>query len=199
MKRARFIVVVGAVLGLSSLAAKVDARANSALQSGKQCNGPFFPLRTFSDSQRKAVRLTPRTTTIESIGERGRPQPTPVRRKTPFQKQAWEVVASVDSYRLDHGELRLVLFDHGAYLNAAVPSPACIPANARERKEMLAVWTRFTTKCGHPTGDWQPLGAVAYVRGVGFWSGSRSGRGIAPNGAELHPMTDFRPVAGCGS
>jgi hypothetical protein len=62
---------------------------------------------------------------------------------------------------------------------------------------MIAVWTLFTTKCGHPTGDWQPLGAVAYVGGVGFWSGARSGRGIAPNGAELHPVTDFRPVAGC--
>jgi hypothetical protein len=199
MKRARFIVIVGALVGLAALAARVDARATSARHTANQCKGPLYPLRTFSDPQRRAVSLTPRTTTIESIGERGRPQPTPARRKTPFQKQAWEVVASVDSYRLDHGELRLVLFDHGAYLNAAVPSPSCLPANARDRKEMTAVWTKFTTKCGHPTADWQPLGAVAYVRGVGFWSGSRSGRGNAPNGAELHPMTDFRPVAGCGS
>ncbi|TMK69862.1 MAG: hypothetical protein E6G50_10700 [Actinobacteria bacterium] len=191
------IVVVGALLGLSALAAKVDARANSDARNVNQCNGPLYPLRTFSDPKRRTVRVTPRTTTIEAIGERGRPQPTPTIRKTPFQKQAWEVVASVDSYRLDHGELRLVLFDHGAYVNAAVPSPACIPANARQRKEMMAVWTLFTTKCGHPTGDWQPLGAVAYVGGVGFWSGARSGRGIAPNGAELHPVTDFRPVAGC--
>jgi hypothetical protein len=197
MNRARLVVFVGALLGLIFLAARVDARANSNTQSVGQCTGPLFPLRTFSDPQRSSVRLTARTTTIESIAERGRPQPTPARRKTPFQRQTWEVVASIDSFRLDRGELRLVLFDHGAYLNAAVPSPACIPANARERKEMLAVWTTFTTKCGHPTSDWQRFGAVAYVRGVGFWSGARTGRGIAPNGAELHPVTDFRPIVGC--
>lgn len=197
MKRARLIVIVGALVGLAALAAKVDARATAGKPTVNQCNGPLYPLRTFSDPQRRVVSLAPRTTTIEAIGGRGRPQPTPARRKTPFQKQTWEVVASVDRYRLDHGELRLVLFDHGAYLNAAVPSPACIPARARERKEMLAVWTRFTTKCGHPTSDWQPLGAVAYVRGVGFWSASRTGPGVAPNGAELHPVTDFRAVAGC--
>jgi hypothetical protein len=197
MNRARLIVFVGALLGLTFLAARVDARANSDVQNVSKCNGPLYPLRTFSDPQRQAVRLTPRTTTIEAIGERGRPQPTPARRKTPFQRQTWEVVASVDRYRLDRGELRLVLFDHGSYLNAAVPSPACIPANARERKEMLDVWTKFTTRCGHPTNDWQPLGAVAYIRGVGYWSPARTGRGIAPNGAELHPMTDFRPIAGC--
>ena len=191
--------IVVALVALAGLAARVDAGANSAARQVNQCNGPLYPLRTFSDPLRRAVRLTPRTTTIEAIGERGRPQPTPVRRKTPFQKQTWEVVASVDRYRIDHGELRLVLFDHGAYLNAAVPLPTCLPANARERKEMTAVWTKFMTTCGHPTGDWQPLGAVAYVRGVGFWSGARAGRGIAVNGAELHPMTDFRPVAGCGS
>jgi hypothetical protein len=197
MNRARLIVFVGALFGLTFLAARVDARANSDARSVGQCTGPLYPLRTFSDPQRRAVSLTPRTTTIEAIGERGRPQPTPVRRKTPFQKQTWEVVASVDRYRLDRGELRLVLFDHGSYLNAAVPSPACIPAKARERKEMLDVWTKFTTRCGHPANDWQPLGAVAYVRGVGFWSGARTGRGIALNGAELHPVTDFRPIAGC--
>jgi hypothetical protein len=185
-------------LAAALAAVKVDAGAVPAAPASARCDGALWALKTLSDPQRQTVQLAPpRTTTIAAILTRGRPQPTPTRRKTPFQRRTWEVVASVDSYRLDHGELRLVLFDHGAYMNAVVPLPACLPAKARERRAMTAVWSRFAPKCGHATEDWQPLGAVAYVRGVGFWSTTRTGRGVAPNGAELHPLTSFRPVAGC--
>ena len=47
------------------------------------------------------------------------------------------------------------------------------------------------------TRDWQSLGAIVYVRGVGFWSQRKGLRGAAPNGAELHPVTGLRIVAGC--
>jgi len=199
MNHARVILLVGAALALASLAVKVDAGARPATWSRARCNGALWPLKTLSDPARKTVQLVPPTpTTIEAIAQRPSPQPTPTRRKTSFQKRTWEVVASVDKYRLDHGELRLSLFDDGMYLNAVVPLPSCIPAKARERKAMIAVWTKFVSSCGHhPTEDWQSLGAVAYVRGVGFWSSNRTGTGVAPNGAELHPLTSFRPVAGC--
>jgi hypothetical protein len=197
MDRARLIAWVGVSVAAALPAATVDAGASPGAARSARCVG-VTALKTFSDRAKKAVQVTPpRVTTIEAIGQRARPQPTPSRRTTTFQKRTWEVVASVDSYRLDHGELRLVLFDHGTYMNAVVPLPGCLPSKARERKAMTAVWNRFAPKCGRPTNDWQPLGAVAYVRGVGFWNSSREGRGIAPNGAELHPLTSFRPVAGC--
>jgi hypothetical protein len=190
-------VFVGVSLVAASLAARVDAGAAPASLDAKRCDG-VTALKTLSDPLRKTVQVAPpRTTTIEALAARGRPNPTPTRRTTPFQKRTWEVPASVDRYRLDHGELRLILFDNGSYMNAVVPSPACLPAKARERKAMIAVWKLFTTRCGHPTDEWQPLGAVAFVRGVGFWNPSRGGPGMAPNGAELHPLTSFRPVAGC--
>jgi hypothetical protein len=197
MNRARLMVFCGASLLLAPAAAKVNAGAAPAAAGAARCEG-VTALKSLSDPARKSVQVAPPgVTTIEAIAARGRPQPTPTRRTTPFQKRTWEVVASVDSYRLDHGELRLILFDHGSYMNAVVPLPACLPAKARERKAMTAVWSRFATRCGHPADDWQTQGAVAYVRGVGFWNGSRGGRGMAPNGAELHPLTSFRPVAGC--
>jgi hypothetical protein len=198
VNRARLIAWIVGSLVAASLAAQVDAGAAPGASRAAKCDGPYWPLKTFSDPARKTVKVEPpTTTTIEGIVARGRPQPTPARRKTPFQKRTWEVVASVDSYRLDRNELRLILFDHGAYMNAVVPAPACLPAKARERAAMTAVWNKFVTKCGHPTEDWQPLGAVAYVRGVGFWNATRGGRGMAANGAELHPLTSFRAVAGC--
>ena len=200
MNQARLILFVGASLVVASLAVKVDAGAAPATSTTARCDGALWPLKTLSDPARKSVQIAPpKTTTIEALVTRPRPQPIPTRRTTSFQKRTWEVVASVDSFRLDHGELRLLLFDHGAYVNAVVPLPSCLPANARERRSMTAVWSKFVSKCGHATDEWQPLGAVAYVRGVGFWNASHGGRGMASNGAELHPLTSFRPVAGCGS
>ena len=165
-----------------------------------RCGGNLWRLKTLSDPARNKVRLTPKTTTIGAIRDRIGPLRVPTKRTTSFQKQTWEVVAQVVEFRREPGGFRLVLFDNGAYLNAAIPAPTCVPSSARDRKSLVAAWTRFGADCGRASGDWQSLGAIAYVRGVGFWSEPRAAaRGAAPNGAELHPVTSFRPVAGCGS
>jgi hypothetical protein len=197
VKRARLIAFTGVLLAAASLTVRVEAGTSPKRSDAARCDG-IGALKTFSDPLRKTVQVTPpRVTTIQALGELPRPQRTPTRRTTSFQRRTWEVVASVDKYRIDHGELRLVLFDNGSYINAVVPLPACLPTKARERKAMIAVWNRFAGRCGRPTNDPQPLGAVAYVRGVGYWNPSRSVSGMASNGAELHPLTSFRPIAGC--
>jgi hypothetical protein len=68
---------------------------------------------------------------------------------------------------------------------------------SRARPAMYAAWNNFLSKCTHPTRDWQPLGAVVYLSGVGLWSPRRGERGAAPNGAELYPVTSFRVIVGC--
>jgi hypothetical protein len=107
------------------------------------------------------------------------------------------VVAQVTAYRLEAGGMRLVLYDDGAYLNAVIPTPSCLVPATRSRSEISSAWKRFSGGCARPTRDWQSLGAIAYVRGVGFWSQRRAARGAAPNGAELYPVTGVRIVAGC--
>ena len=196
MKKVKLIALLAAAaasLG-AALTVHAGARPNAA-----SCGGNLWRLKTLSDPNRRVVRLKPRTTTIGAIGGRHAPKPVPTRRTTPFQKQSWEVVAEIVEYRLDGGQLRLILFDNGAYVNGVIPSPSCLSGGARNRPAIAATWKQFTDTCGHPTNEWQPLGAVAYVRGVGFWSQRRTTKGAAPNGAELHPVTGFRPVAGCGS
>ncbi|MFY9580145.1 MAG: hypothetical protein WAQ33_12565 [Gaiellaceae bacterium] len=197
MKAARFIGLLGVVLATSVLAA--TAHGTSAPNAAR-CGGNLWRLKTLSDPASKLVRLTPKTTTIGAIRDRIAPQSVPAKRTTGFQKQTWEVVAQVVAFRREAGGFRLVLFDNGAYLNAAIPAPSCLPRSARDRKSLVAAWTTFGAACGRASGDWQSLGAIAYVRGVGFWSERRANaRGAAANGAELHPVTSFRPVAGCGS
>jgi len=189
----RWVVLLVAFLGACALAVEVNAADRP---SAARCGGALWRLKTLSDPQRKTVNLTPRNTTIAAIIDRVGPSVAPTRRRTSFQRQNWEVVAQVVSFRREGTDVRLILFDHGQYMSAAIPSPSCLSATTRDRTSIAGAWNRFASGCGHATTDSQPLGAVAYVSGIGFWNGR--GRGAAPNGAELHPVTGFRAVVGCG-
>ncbi len=50
-----------------------------------------------------------------------------------------------------------------------MPAAQCIPNKARDRKAMITVRKKFETQCGKPTNQWQPLGAVVSISGVGFF------------------------------
>jgi hypothetical protein len=194
VKRAGVIAIV--LLAATTGAVAASARVHSA-PAATHCGGQLWRLKTFSDAARRAVALAPKSTTIGDIGERPYPRPVPTRRRTAFQRQTWEVVAQVTLFRVENAGLRLILFDHGAYVNAVIPNPACLRRTSRARTAMTAAWNAFLAKCAHPTREWQSLGAIVYVSGVGLWSERHGERGAAPNGAELYPVTGFRIVAGC--
>ena len=194
----RRIGLIGLFVALAAAAAAVAPTATPR-PSAERCGGILWRLKTFSDRERGLVRLTPRQTTIRTLAARTPPDPLPRSRRTSFQRQTWEVVAQITDYRLDGNELRLVLYDHDAYMNAVIPAPSCLSRTTRARAAIASVWTRFSTGCGHPQRSWQSQGAVVYVSGIGFWSSRfRERRRAAANGAELHPVTGLRPVAGCG-
>jgi hypothetical protein len=184
-------------LAASAFAASAVGR-DEASPAAIRCGGQLWRLKTLSDPGRRVVQLQPKTTTIGAIAERPFPRPIPRVRRTPFQRQAWEVVAQITQFRIEPSGVRLVLFDGGSYLNAVIPTPGCLSTATRARKDIAATFKAFSGDCGSPaSGDWQPLGAIVYVRGVGFWSQRRALRGSARNGAELYPVTGLRVVAGC--
>jgi hypothetical protein len=191
----RFVLIAVLITGLTAGAATAKSRVASS-PSAARCGGSLWRMKTLSDSQRSLVRLTPATTTIGAIAKRPFPRPVPIRRRTPFQRQVWSVVSQITQYRLESGGVRLVLFDAGSYMNAVIPLPNCLSSSTRARGQISQAWKAFTG-CAQPAAEWQSLGAVAYVGGVGFWAARGQGRGSAPNGAELHPVTSIRIVAGC--
>jgi hypothetical protein len=83
------------------------------------------------------------------------------------------------------------------YMIAEMPLPACLPFTTRDRRAIVAARATFGRRCGFPTTSRQPLGAVAYVSGVGFWDVPHGQTGHARNYSELHPVTGLRLVAGC--
>jgi hypothetical protein len=155
-------------------------------------------LKTLSDRDRKLVRLRPRQTTLAALGKPAAPQPTPRRRRTPYQRQAWKVVAQIVQFRLlPDGSIELVLYDANSYVRAGLPSPKCLSSSSRARHAVLATRARFVARCGDPKSAWQDLGAVVNVSGVGFWSSRHLTSQAALNGAELQPVTSLQLIVGC--
>jgi hypothetical protein len=185
------------LLLLAAATAAVAASAWTEAPTPTRCGGQLWRLKTLSDPGRRSVALTPKTTTIGAIAAKPFPRPVPKKRRTAFQRQNWEVVAQITNFRLEDAGLRLLLWDDGAYVNAVIPVPSCLTRTSRARTAMTDAWNKFVTTCTRGTRDWQSLGAIAYVSGVGFWSERRGERGAAPNGAELYPVTGLRIVAGC--
>jgi hypothetical protein len=186
--------VLLAATAFAAAAAGRDAPGPTA----SRCGGELWRLKTLSDPGRKTVQLEATDTTIAAIGKRPFPRPVPTLRRTPFQRRAWQVVAQITKYRVETDGIRLELYDHESYLNAVIPTPDCLSNATRAREDIVSTFKLFAADCGRPiTRDWQSLGAIVYVRGIGFWSQRRSLRGAARNGAELHPVTGLRIVAGC--
>ena len=155
-------------------------------------------MKTLSDPDRKLVRLRPRQTTIGALDAASAPHPTPLRRRTSFQRQAWKVVAQITQFRLlADGSVELILYDDNSYIRVGMPPPKCLSSASRARRAVLAARARFVATCGSPRPELQDLGAVAYVWGVGFWGRRHLASQAAANGAELQPVTGLRLIAGC--
>jgi hypothetical protein len=204
MKQARMVglmafVAVACLLATTVQAAPGSGSHGSTAPSAARCGGTLWRLKTFSDPDRFKVNMTPKSTTIAAIRQRQAPGHLSARRSTSFQRQVWQVAAQITAFWRDGNELRLELFDHGAYMDAAIPAPSCLPSTARSRASMIETWQQFMNTCGHATKAVQPLGAVMTVTGVGYWGQRAATNRTSPNGAELHPVTSLRPVVGCGN
>ena len=194
----KLVVPIALVLLAATAFAAAATGRNAAGPTPIRCGGELWRLKTLSDPGSKRVQLESTSTTIGAIVKRPFPRPVPKIRRTIFQRHTWEVVAQITKYRVATDGIRLELYDHESYLNAVIPTPECLSKSTRARLSIASTFKQFTAECGDPTTrDWQSLGAIVYVRGVGFWSQRKGLRGAAPNGAELHPVTGLRIVSGC--
>jgi hypothetical protein len=142
----------------------------------------WWPLKTLSDPQRKLVNLRPRNTTIAAIDARPMPHPAPKTRSTGYERRVWRVEAQIVQFKSEEdSDIHLILFDKGHYMIAEMPLASCLPKTTRDRKAIIRARATFISKCGQPTSDWQSLGAVAYISGVGFWDFPHGQSGHAPN------------------
>jgi hypothetical protein len=195
--RVRALLIVG-VVSLAGVAASAAPAHRTENEHG--CNVRLRGLKMLSDPQRNRVNLQSKTTTVPAIDALPQPHPTPKTRSTAFSRRVWRVGAQITEFKLEgDGDIHLVLFGDGAYLIAELPAANCVPKKARDRRAVIAARKKFEARCGQPTKRWQPLGAVVYISGVGFFDLPHTQKPHAPNFAELHPVTAIEFVSGCGA
>ena len=187
-------------VAVAALAASIVAQAGAA-KPGPQCGGTLWKEMTLADNG-KAVNWNPLVTTIPKIAKLKAPARITASRTTGFQKRAWKLEdVVIERYRVaSSGELVLELFDvpSSTYMDAYIPSTACMSSNATLRKAMVKARNGFVAHCPAATPQWQMLGAHAVIFGVGFWNPARTTMGALPNGAELRPLVGLTITQGCG-
>jgi hypothetical protein len=197
----RLVVTAAAAVAAILAASALPAGASVDTAPGPWCGGSLWKLMTLSDTGRTSVHWTPSATSISEIAKLAAPGRVLASRGTMFQKQAWQISAVIERYRIaSNGELVFQLFDipSGIYMNAYMPNPQCLPKTARGRAAMIAARNAFLQACPAPTTQWQMLGVRAKLTGVGFWNPVKTTLGALPNGAELRPLTGYELVNGCG-
>lgn len=193
------VVRVGVVFAAVLAVVAATARPTPAQESAGSCGSAYRALKTLSDRQRTLVNLQPKDTTLIAIARRQRPKATPARASSAFERRVWRLSAQITDVKLaDDGGIKLVLFDAGSYGIAEMPAPACVPKTARARRAIVNARQQYVGACGQPSKQWQPLGAVVLISGVGFWDQPYIPiKQHAPNFAELHPVTGLTIIAGC--
>jgi hypothetical protein len=194
--------VLAAAVALAAITAAFALPAGARMTApGPQCGGTLWKQMTLSDTGKSAVHWTPAATTVPDIGKLSAPAKIGTTRSTAFQKQVWHVTAVIQSFRMaSNGELVLQLFDipSSTYMNAYMPSAACLVSTARGRAQMIATRNGFLKQCGAASNNWTPLGATADLTGVGFWNSVKTTAGALKNGAELRPVLSVNITQGCG-
>ncbi len=195
----RFVLAAAAALAALTAAFALPAGAHVSV-AGPQCGGTLWKLMTLSDAGKTAVHWSPAATSIVDIAKLTAPAKITTSRSA-FEKQVWGFTSVLQSYRMaSNGEIVFQLFDvpTSSYMNAYLPSAACLPAATRGRAQILATRNAFLKQCPAPKATWQPLGATASLSGVGFWNPIRTTPGALKNGAELRPLLGLSITQGCG-
>ena len=195
----RFVLAAAAALAALTAAFALPAGAHVSV-AGPQCGGTLWKLMTLSDVGKTAVHWSPAATSIADISKLTAPAKITTSRSA-FEKQVWGFTTVLQSYRMaSNGEIVFQLFDvpTSSYMNAYLPSAACMPAATRGRAQILATRNAFLKQCPAPKATWQPLGATASLSGVGFWNPVKTTPGAQKNGAELRPLLGLSITQGCG-
>ena len=195
----RFVLAAAAALAALTAAFALPAGAHVSV-AGPQCGGTLWKLMTLSDAGKTAVHWSPAATSITDISKLTTPAKITTSRSA-FEKQVWGLTSVLQSYRMaSNGEIVFQLFDvpTSTYMNAYLPSAACLPTATRGRAQILATRNAFLKQCPAPKATWQPLGATASLSGVGFWNPVRTTPGALKNGAELRPLLGLSITQGCG-
>ena len=177
----------------SSASAADDVEAVHKLSSGASCGIELWPLKVLTDPNAGLVdTVGPATTTVASIDALPVPANPASRAGDQYELHSFMVTATLTGYKLEaDSDYHLVISDGIRTMIAEIPSPSRATGS-----KVLAQITklrarpsrqRIRSRRSVPTVSHQTVTLV----GVGFFDKLHGQTGVAPNGAELHPVLGF--------
>lgn len=171
--------------------------ALSPLALHAQCGSERWPVKTLQDKSVSEIHFAPQQTTIHALREPE--QPKDLRTINPYlrleaEKQVYTVQALLIGFKREaDGDYHLVLadpVDRKKTMIAEIPSPKC--ANKKYQAQFEAA-AKFVESVAHATATFKTLDkpVSVTVTGVFFFDFIHGQTGVAPNGAELHPVLEI--------
>lgn len=178
-----------------------DALASAAQSitiTARACGRERWNVKTLTDAAASRVNLTPIPSTVETL--RTLPVPGLIEFGTPRLPQetrTYTVPARLlwDKLEADSDFHVVIAGQSGATMVAEVPDPGCA-AGSRVGTTLTRVRQEFVSRFGEPSSErFQRVGGAPTVQltGVLFFDVLHGQRGVAPNGAELHPVLNLSP------
>jgi hypothetical protein len=169
----------------------------SVVTAHAQCGTERWPVKTLQDPSARMIHFAPQETTVHALRE---PQPPPDLRKiNPMlrleqEKQVYTVRALLIGFKRESdSDYHLVLadpVDRNKTMIAEIPSVACAAKQYGARFEAAA---KLIESIHHGTPKFYtlPEPVLVTVTGVFFFDFIHGQTGVAPNGAELHPVLEI--------
>jgi hypothetical protein len=166
--------------------------------SGGGCGKERWSIKTLTDSDAGNVDFVPKDSTVGQLG--ALPAPTKVSdlQRQPQEENVYRVRASVVAFKLeDDKDIHLAIADPSGQqptMIAEFPNASC-DVNALEKDKIDEARNTFVQAFGQPTHSFHKPTGCAILTGVFFFDRIHGQFGVAPNGAELHPVLSFQKVS----
>lgn len=180
-----------------------ETLAVTPYSSTGQCGVERWSVKTGTDPDVHLVNInSPVVTTISYLRSLGTPSSLPANaRVQPTETTAFVLDATLVEYKLEgDSDYHLVIKDaQGNTMIAEIPDPACVGSGSPFAAGIQNARSAFDAKYTATT-SFQTVNIPVEIKGVGFFDFLHGQTGVAPNGIELHPITDivFNPSGGGG-
>ncbi len=158
------------------------------------CGKERWAVKTLTDADAGSINFIPIDSTVGALGSVPAPSKVGDLPRQPQERSVYRVRGTVVAFKLeDDSDIHLAIADPaGAHptMIAEFPAPTC-DANALDKAGIDKARQDFVAAYGPPTGQFRkPTGCVV-ITGVFFFDRIHGQFGVAPNGAELHPVLSF--------
>lgn len=162
------------------------------------CGTERWPAKTLTDGEASAVLLSPaQEATVEQLAAVPAPKYSDANPRAALEKTVYSVDGEVVGYKFEADkDIHVVLRGStGQTMIIEFTDPACA-VGSRVVKQMATAREQFLNLVLKPMAKYRHLATPVRVTvtGVGFFDKIHGQIGVAPNGAELHPVLSVVPA-----